>query len=147
MFTQPALSGLTIHTSTLDTQAFGLVCRPHPPSCILVFVHHFIVTLVSKRKKNNKKRNWMVWSFSSDLLEQKQELCCVTSSNKRDIWWCWETGVMLCYIIKHERHLVRVLCCVTSSNMRDIWWGCARNRQTNKWRQAQFTAVVDEGAW
>ena len=65
----------------------------------------------------------MVRSFSSDLLEQKQELCCITSSNMRHLVTlrnrCYavlhhqtrETfgeGVMLCYIIKHETHLVRV---------------------------------------
>ena len=128
VFTQPALSGFTIHTSTLDTLAFGLVCRHHHLSCICCLYTIFL-WLWPQKKKNEKKATkpdglvifkWLVGQ---------------------------ETGVMLRYIIKHE----------------SIWWRCARNRcyvikherehlvmlnrWTNKWKQAHFAAVVDEGAW
>ena len=39
----------------------SLVPRPHPPQCILLFVHHFLSTLVSRRKKKwNKKPGGLV---------------------------------------------------------------------------------------
>ena len=61
----------------------------------LMFVHHFLVTLGSKIKIKKKQRSLMTWSFSSDLLDQKQELCCVTSLNMRAFGeGVQETGVM-----------------------------------------------------
>ena len=72
-------------------------CVQTSPSVMhLVFVHHFLVTLASKKKKMKKKqRSLMTWSFSSDLLDKKQELCCVTSLNMRAFGeGVQETGVM-----------------------------------------------------
>ena len=72
LFTQPALSGFTIQVGFLDTQvsAFcSLVPRPHPPRYILLFVHHFLSTLVFEKIK----KCLVAWSFLSDLWDQKQE--------------------------------------------------------------------------
>ena len=55
VFTQPALSAFTIQASIFWLLGYtfcSLVPRPHPPQCILLFVHHFLSTLVSRKKKN-----------------------------------------------------------------------------------------------
>ena len=56
-----------LYFGSLDIQlsAFcSLVPRPHPSQCILLFVHHFLSTLVFEKKK---KKQSGAWSFLSDL--------------------------------------------------------------------------------